>query len=121
MKKLSPSWQDLSDGQWQEACRRESVIRPLAEQEAVSRQAAAAAAEQLGIGPALVYRLVARFRARPQTSSLAPTVSAAGRKEFLRRLQSWPARVRLKALGAVALEKRKRSTPWRRKLGDLAS
>jgi hypothetical protein len=21
MKKLSPSWQDLSDGQWQEACR----------------------------------------------------------------------------------------------------
>jgi hypothetical protein len=28
-------------------------------------------------------------------------MSAAGRKEFLRRLQSWPARVRLKALGAA--------------------
>ena len=52
MKKLSPSWQDLSDEQWQEACRREAVIRPLAEQDAVSRQATAAAAEQLGIGPA---------------------------------------------------------------------
>ena len=78
MKRLSPSWQDLSDGQWQEACRRESVIRPLAEQETVSRQAAVAAAEQLGIGPALVYRLVARFRARPQTSSLAPSVRGRG-------------------------------------------
>jgi hypothetical protein len=71
MQKLSPSWQDLSDEQWQEACRREAVIRPLAEQDAVSRQAAAAAAEQLGIGPVLVYRLVARFRARPQTSCKA--------------------------------------------------
>jgi hypothetical protein len=29
MKRLSPGWQDLSDGQWQEACRREAVIRPL--------------------------------------------------------------------------------------------
>jgi len=52
MRKLSLSWQDLSDEQWQEACRREAVIRPLAEQDAVSRQATAAAAEQLGIGPA---------------------------------------------------------------------
>jgi hypothetical protein len=30
MQMLSPSWQDLTDGQWQEACRREAVIRPLA-------------------------------------------------------------------------------------------
>jgi hypothetical protein len=53
MKSHSPSWQDLSDGQWQEAPpgERASFV-PLAEQEAVSRQAAAAAAEQLGIGPA---------------------------------------------------------------------
>ena len=50
MQRLSPSWQDLTDEQWQEACRREAVIRPLAEQDATSRQAAAAAAEQLGIG-----------------------------------------------------------------------
>jgi len=78
MQKLSPSWQDLSDEQWQETCRREAVIRPLAEQDAVSRQAAATAAEQLGIGPVLVYRLVARFRARPQTSSLAPGVRGRG-------------------------------------------
>jgi Helix-turn-helix domain len=78
MQKASPSWQEAKDWQWQEACRRETVIRPLAEQEAVSRQAAAAAAEQLGIGRALVYRLVARFRARPQTSSLAPGVRGRG-------------------------------------------
>jgi putative transposase len=78
MQKLSPSWQDVTDGQWQEACRREAVIRPLAEQDVVSRQAATAAAEQLGIGRALVYRLVARFRRRPQTSSLAPGVRGRG-------------------------------------------
>jgi hypothetical protein len=47
MQKPSPSWQDVTDRQWQEACRREAVIRPLAEQDVVSRQAAAA--EQLGI------------------------------------------------------------------------
>jgi hypothetical protein len=72
--KAFPQLARLTDEQWQEACRREAVIRPLAEQDATSRQAAAAAVEQLGIGPALVYRLVARFRARPQTSSLAPGV-----------------------------------------------
>jgi hypothetical protein len=33
---------NLSDEQWQEACRREAVIRPLAEQDAVSRQATVA-------------------------------------------------------------------------------
>lgn len=78
MKKLCPSWQDLTDLQWQEACRREAVIRPLAEQDSVSRHEAAEAAERLGIGPALVYRLVARFRGRPQTTSLAPGVRGRG-------------------------------------------
>ena len=44
MQKASPSWQEAKDWQWQEACRRETVIRPLAEQGRVSRQEAAAAA-----------------------------------------------------------------------------
>jgi putative transposase len=61
-------------GGWQEACRREAVIRPLAEQDPVSREAAIAAAKQLGISSRLVYRLVARFRRRPQTISLVPGV-----------------------------------------------
>jgi|SRR5271165_854024 len=74
MQKFVLSWQDAADWQWQEACRREAVIRPLAEQDPVSRQEAVAAAKQLGISPRLVYRLVARFRRRPQTSSLVPGV-----------------------------------------------
>jgi hypothetical protein len=47
MRKLSPGWQDLTDLQWQEACRREAVIRPLAERqepEWVRRRALAAVA-----------------------------------------------------------------------------
>src|SRR5438067_8640421 len=78
MQKLSPGWQDLTDLQWQEACRREAVIRPLAEQGRLSRQEAAAAAERLGMGRTLLYELVARFRRRPQTSSLAPGVRGRG-------------------------------------------
>jgi hypothetical protein len=75
MQKLCPGWQDLTDLQWQEACRREAVIRPLAEQqEPVSREAALQAAERLGLSARMVYRLVARFRRRPQVSSLAPGV-----------------------------------------------
>src|SRR5260370_42621692 len=49
MQKASPSWQEAKDWQWQEACRRETVIRPLAEQGRVSRQEAAAAAERLRV------------------------------------------------------------------------
>src|SRR5271167_855363 len=74
MQKFVLSWQDAADWQWQEACRREAVIRPLAEQDPVSRQEAVAAAKQLGISRAMVYRLVASFRRRPQTSSLVPGV-----------------------------------------------
>ena len=44
MQKLCPGWQDLTDLQ-SEACRREAVIRPLAEQQGpVSREAALQAA-----------------------------------------------------------------------------
>jgi putative transposase len=78
MQKLCPGWQDLTDLQWQEACRREAIIRPLTEQGAVSRQEAAAAAERLGIGRTLLYELVARFRRRAQTSSLAPGARGRG-------------------------------------------
>jgi hypothetical protein len=128
--------------QWGEACRREAVIRPLAEQEKVSRAAAVAAAEQLGMSRAMVYRLVAsvsrplpfeseafgRLRRQERFESLAGVVklletgpggedqsrgdpnpfcciygpmSVSRRGEFLERLQSWPERVRIKALAAA--------------------
>jgi len=51
MQKASPSWQEAKDWQWQEACRRETVIRPLAEQGRVSWKEAPAGGQQL-VGPA---------------------------------------------------------------------
>ena len=69
MQKLCPGWQHLTNLQWQEACRREAaVIRPVAEQEPVSWEAALQAAERLGLSPRIVYRLMARFRRPPRCS-----------------------------------------------------
>jgi putative transposase len=68
--KNPPSWQDASNAEWKEACRRETVIRPLVEEGLVSNARADQAAEELGISRSLVYRLVARYRRRAQTSSL---------------------------------------------------
>ena len=78
MQAASAEKGDPVSWQWQEACRREAVIRPLAEQDPVSREAATAAAKQLGISSRLVYRLVARFRRRSQTSSLVPGARGRG-------------------------------------------
>src|SRR5436305_9329704 len=111
MQKLSPGWQDLTDLQWQEACRREAVIRPLAEQGRLSRQAAAAAAERLGMGRTLLYELVARFRRRPQTSSLAPGVR--GRAARSRALDPRVEAVVASAIKGVYLQ------PERPRLSDL--
>jgi hypothetical protein len=47
MQTLSPGWQDLTDLQWQKACRREAVIWPLAEQGSV-REAKKGAIEAVG-------------------------------------------------------------------------
>jgi hypothetical protein len=68
--KNPPSWQDASKVEWKEACRRETVIRPLVEGGLVSNARVDQAAEELGISRSLVYRLVARCRRRAQTSSL---------------------------------------------------
>jgi len=62
----------------------QTVIRPLAEQGRVSRQEAAAAAERLGVGLTLLYELVARFRRRPQTSSLVPGACGGARPAAVR-------------------------------------
>lgn len=57
---------------WQLACAREAVIRPLAAAPHVGRAEIAAAATTLGIRRAYVYRLLAAYRRRPQTSTLVP-------------------------------------------------
>ena len=68
--KNRPSWHSASKADWKEACRREAVIRPLVVEGSVSNAQADQAAQELGVSRSLVYRLVARYRQRAQTSSL---------------------------------------------------
>jgi putative transposase len=63
-------WQSASDEDWELALAREAVIRPLADQTEVTAGLVARASAELGISRSLVYRLVAKFRKRPQISSL---------------------------------------------------
>jgi len=65
-----PDWQSTNTQDWQIATAREAIIRPLAEQPRVTIKVADEAAHLLGISRSLVYELIARFRRRPQTSSL---------------------------------------------------
>ena len=68
--KNRPSWHSASKPEWKEACRREAVIRPLVVEGSVSNAQADQAAQELGVSRSLVYRLVARYRQRAQTSTL---------------------------------------------------
>jgi putative transposase len=63
-------WESATSDAWALALTREAVIRPLAEAPRLSHAAADVAAATLGISRSLVYRLVAQFRDRPQTSTL---------------------------------------------------
>jgi putative transposase len=65
-------WQTASDADWSAALKREAVIRPLAEHVRLSELAVLEAAESLGVGRVTIYRLVNRYKRRPQTSSLLP-------------------------------------------------
>ena len=66
------------------ACEREAVIRPLAQADPLSPGQVDAGAALLGLSRSSVYRLVARFKRRPTTSSLLP--AKAGRPGSLRLL-----------------------------------
>jgi transposase len=53
-----------SPSEWQLACKREAVIRPLAEADRLSCLQVDRAAKILGLGRSVTYRLIARFRQR---------------------------------------------------------
>ena len=57
---------------WGVALLREAVIRPLAEYSRLSAESVAEAADQLGLSRTILYKLLQRYRRRPQTSSLLP-------------------------------------------------
>ena len=59
-----PNKHDVCEAAWQEALRREAVILTLA--------AVDAAAEDLGLKRARIYRLIAAYRAQAMTTALVP-------------------------------------------------
>jgi len=71
-------WQSATVEAWALATAREAIIRPLAEAEKLNQHLISDAIQKLGLTRAMVYRLIARFRQRPQASSLL--TGKAGRK-----------------------------------------
>jgi putative transposase len=69
---MKTSVEEIPEALWQAACAREAVIRPLSIASRVGRAEIDAAAAALGIRRAYVYRLLAAYRRRPQTSTLVP-------------------------------------------------
>jgi hypothetical protein len=69
---------DASDAQWATAVARERVVRFLAAQSPIRRSDIDAAAEELHLSRAMLYRLLARYRRDPHTAALV--VGSPGRK-----------------------------------------
>ena len=65
-----PNWQSASENDWEAARRREKLIRPLVARGSITHNDVDAAATELGLSRSFMYKLVARYRRRPQTSSL---------------------------------------------------
>ena len=65
-------WESAPDSDWGTALEREAVIRPMAEERKLGKAAIEEASRHLRMSPALVYRLISRYRRRPKTSSLMP-------------------------------------------------
>jgi putative transposase len=63
---------DVPEEAWREALRREAVIRPLAGRPRLTLAAVNAAAAELGLKRARIYRLIAAYRALAVTSALIP-------------------------------------------------
>lgn len=97
------AWQSASDEDWDLALAREAVIRPLADQAEITAGLVTTASAALGISRSLVYRLVAKFRKRPQVSSLLP--AKRGRRPTTRALSTAAEAVVQEAIGQVYLQR----------------
>jgi putative transposase len=73
-----PELSEVDAAEWERARRRAEFIRPLAEVSRNSRARIERVAAELGCKPALVYRLITRWRADPRVTSLLP--NARGRR-----------------------------------------
>jgi putative transposase len=99
----SSHWDTASPEDWALATAREAVIRPLAEAGPVPVAIAAEAAKALGISLGLLYRLLSRFRAQPQLSTLLP--GKPGRKHQTHRLSKALERVIVTTIEDVYLQR----------------
>jgi putative transposase len=77
-------WESSSEADWTLALERECVVRPLAESGRPTKEGLQLAMVQLGLGRSVLYKLLRRYRQRPQTSSLLPWKR--GRGSDVRRL-----------------------------------
>jgi putative transposase len=64
---------DVPEDAWAEAVRRETIVRALAAAASNTKAAVKAAADDLRLSAAQVYRLISKFRASPTTTSLIVT------------------------------------------------
>ena len=102
---------DIPEADWSEAVRREATVRALAAADVNSRSAVHAAAASLGLSPAQVYRLIARFRRHPVTLSLV--VTKPGPKKGVRLL---PGEIELRIEEAIDTVFKQRERPTLEKL-----
>ena len=77
---------DVSEDDWAEAVRREEIVRALASATTNSKATVQTAARGLDLSASQVYRLIAKFRAEPNTASLV--VTKPGPERGSRRLPS---------------------------------
>jgi len=72
-------WETASKVDWGLAVERESVIRPLSEEGKLTDERLQEAMLRLNLGRSVLYKLIRRYRQRPQTSSLLPLKRGRGR------------------------------------------
>jgi putative transposase len=65
-------WETASKADWKTALEREAVIRVLAEEHELTGERVREAMQRLNLSRSVIYKLLHRFRQRPQTSSLLP-------------------------------------------------
>jgi putative transposase len=64
------AWHNATPADWEVARQREAVVRPLAARPSLTPAIVSETARTLNLRRSLVYQLVARYRKRPQTSTL---------------------------------------------------
>src|SRR5258708_2908228 len=74
--KTALAWKDeldqIPEADWKLAAHRERIIAPLADRDHVTQSEIDQAGEALRLGPAMVFRLLARYRRKRCTSVLVP-------------------------------------------------